>query len=247
MGYEKSIGDEMHNPVNRDNFHNLWRELDAEREGKQWSRDQLARKIAQLSGQEISSKTLHDRMSYGRRVPWSEASWVIKALDLDSDLWKKRWSHAEAIRRTGVSSDVESAMPPPTVHMSKSDLALDSMVDTRAKPGSRRRIIALSGIAAVVVAGIAGIWWHVGASDGMGENAAIACAVVAVPHSYVFRSPGDSKPLTIKLRGERITFPREIIESIGPDGHKYRLVRAPTRTSFEYAYMLSETLKITPC
>src|SRR5512133_2191035 len=80
-------------------FAALWRELDEVRESRRWSRDRLTRRINALGGGRLSAKTLHDRMSKGRRVPWDQIRLVVLALELDEPAWRERWCRAE--RRRG--------------------------------------------------------------------------------------------------------------------------------------------------
>lgn len=67
--------------MGEETFAGLWRELDEVREAKGWTRERLARRVGALSGRERSPKTVHDRMSNGRRVAWprpagSSRSWT---------------------------------------------------------------------------------------------------------------------------------------------------------------------------
>jgi hypothetical protein len=230
-----------------DGFATLWRELDSERTARQWTRACLARKVSELSGRAISSKTVHDRMTNGRRVPWSEARWFVRALELDGDLWEKRWVQAGEARR---KDDDNSTADSPGPKAATASAARKCEPDSAALSGAGKRFVKLrrpwvAGLACIAVVAVAVGAWTV--LNGGEVNPVMGCAVVAGTYAEVFRSPGDPDPLTIKLRGERITFPREMRETAGPDGRKYRMVRTPTRTTFGYAYALSGALKAVPC
>jgi hypothetical protein len=77
-----------------ESFAALWQQLDRERQARGWTRDRLARRTSQLSKQPYAEKTLHDRMAQGRRVPWDQVVWIVRALELDEQSWKRRWEQA---------------------------------------------------------------------------------------------------------------------------------------------------------
>jgi hypothetical protein len=209
----------------------LWRELDAQRAAKRWTNARLTHEVVKLSGQPCSPKTMHDRLRHGRRVPWSEARWVVKALDLNEDAWSARWAGAEDRRRGTANAE------PATTETSST--------------GGRNRLsrtVLISGISAVagVVVLIIVLVWPQPPPD-VEHRELVGCALVAVDRADVYRAPGDPASLTTKHRGERITLPRDDSEVTGPDGRRYRLVRAPSRTPNGYAYMLADTLTLIPC
>ncbi|GAA0384552.1 hypothetical protein Acor_47650 [Acrocarpospora corrugata] len=234
MDNEVNVGVDTDSVVVNAGFAALWRELDREREARQWTREQLARKVGRLSGHPVNAKTVHDRMSNGRRIPWSEAKWFVQALELDSRAWEKQWSGAEEARRNrGAEPAQQSPIQEPPILPD---------VKSPARNRTRFRVVISSACLVLVIAGIS--WYATSAGN---EKAAISCAKVIVPYTHVFRSPEDLDPLTIKLRGARITFPREIPEHVASDGRRYRMVRTPTRTASGYAYMLSNTLGESTC
>jgi hypothetical protein len=82
-----------------ESFDALWQELDQERRARGWTRGKLARRTSQLSRRPCAEKTLHDRMSQGRRVSWDQVVWIVRALELDEQSWRKRWENAVVTRR----------------------------------------------------------------------------------------------------------------------------------------------------
>jgi hypothetical protein len=248
-----------------DSFPALWRALDQERKAKGWTRDRLARRI------ERPLNTVHDRMRYGRAVPWAEGRLFVEALGLDVDVWKARWQRAEERQHDSgserPSAEPESAMssderPHPEAEQKGSGDGEaredgDGHGEARDEGGARaavtpparrphRKVVILFGAGVIAVAAGAGTWWLV--DDGEPKQPpGVSCAEVKAEYADVFRSPGDEEPLTRKLRGDEITLPRSVAERTGPDGRHYRMVRTPTRTSSGYAYMLAGTLKSARC
>jgi hypothetical protein len=250
-----------------EDFSILWREIDDARAAKDWTLDRLAREVARLSGQASNHKTLHDRIHNSRRIPWSKAYWIVKALELDTDVWRERWERVEGHPRMGAplieatapeqakgregnayeqpdAADQQSTHIP--VHV---PLHQQSQVQAGA-PTRRERVLhaILIGFAGAIIGAAATgltIWWTIRPEVSTTES--VDCAIVAVPRADVFRGLGESEPLLTKSEGERITLPHSIPEILGTDGRQYRLVRTPTRTPSGYAYMLAETLRSIPC
>ena len=240
-----------------DSFPALWRALDQERKAKGWTRDRLARSI------ERPLNTVHDRMRYGRAVPWAEGRLFVEALGLDVDVWKARWQRAEERQHDSgserPSAEPESAMSSDERQRAEAEQKGSGGGDGEAREDGgtgvavtppprrpRRKVVILFGAGVIAVAAGAGTWWLV--DDGEPKQPpGVACAEVKAEYADVFRSPGDEEPLTRKLRGDEITLPRSVAERTGPDGRHYRMVRTPTRTSSGYAYMLAGTLKSARC
>jgi hypothetical protein len=258
--------DDVGRPPGGDSFPALWRALDQERKAKGWTRDRLARTV------ERPLNTVHDRMRYGRAVPWGEGRLFVEALGLDVEVWKARWQRAEE-RQEGSGSGRPPSAEPHSATSSDERPRAEAQeegkgegeskgegsgeaedredggtraADTPPPRRPRRKVVILFGAGVIAVAAGAGTWWLV--EDGKPKQPpGVACAVVKAEYADVFRSPGDAEPLARKLRGDEITLPRSVAERNGPDGRHYRMVRTPTRTSSGYAYMLAGTLKSARC
>lgn len=225
-------------PAEIDDFPMLWRELDRTRETRRWTHSRLAHEVERLSGQACSPKTVHDRMRHGRRVPWSEAVWFVKALDLDEKTWSARWAGVDDRRRG-------TAIPTPPTETAP--VAEQPPVTEERRRPSRAVLPSwiIAGTAIVVLAAL--LLWQKTRREPDNPSDLLACALVAVDSADLFRAPGDPLSLATKVKGERITLPREESEVTGPDGRRYWLVRAPSRTPNGYAYMLADTLTLIPC
>jgi hypothetical protein len=248
-----------------EDFSILWREIDDARAAKGWTLERLAREVARLSGQESNHKTLHDRIHNARRIPWSKAYWIVKALGLDTDRWRERWERVEG--RLRMSAPLTEATAPEHAKGRKGNayeqpeaadqqpthMPVPTHQHPRAPAGAPTRqrrvrhaiLIGFAGaIIGAVVTGLT-IWWTTWPEAGNVEL--VDCAIVAVPQADVFHRLGESEPLLTKKAGELITLPHNVPEIPGTDGRQYRLVRTPTRTPSGYAYMLAETLRSIPC
>jgi tetratricopeptide (TPR) repeat protein len=135
-----------------DSFATLWRELDATRERQRLAREALAARINKRFGPgSLSVKTLHDRMAKGRRVSWHEMRRVVLALDLDERRWKRRWEHAEDLRRGGAIARphppaIPRELPRPSAHFTGRQSEL-----------SKLRALLGGGAGAVVISAIDGM------------------------------------------------------------------------------------------
>jgi hypothetical protein len=241
-----------------EDFGSLWHELDQERQSLRWTRRKVAQEISQLSGQQVATKTVHDRMRYGRRILWSEACWYVQALGLDVDLWQQRWERAEELRRAGqAASDPEKQESSDRPEQGSTpglsptpEPAAEPPVErpaTAPAPTSRRRRIVVNlgaGISGAIVVTV-GFWGYNALTNDKPD--ALACARISVRDAGVYRSPGAAKTITTKLRGEKISYPREMPLRTGQDGRRYRMVRTPTRTPSGYAYMLVDNLRSSDC
>ena len=236
-------------------FTALWQDLDRERQARGWTRDRLARRISQLSQQPYAKKTLHDRMAQGRRVPWDQVMWVVRALDLDEQAWKQRWEQADKTWHRDRSSPQPLTKPDtsPRHGDAAADLALTPTAPSSASSMPAPLRFWRSRLASVVFGFVTGvivtlmIEWATGtnwlAKD---HSRTMDCALVSLPTADVFLTPDAPEPIFTKQLGDRITLPIDTPATATADGERYRLVytrRAPSG----YAYMREDALTSIPC
>jgi hypothetical protein len=216
-----------------ESFAALWQHLDRERQARGWTRDRLARRTSQLSKQPYAEKTLHDRMAQGRRVPWDQVVWIVRALELDEQSWKRRWEQANNTRHR--DRDQSGSQPPAEPST------------TPKQPFWRSRFaIAASGFLAGVAVTLIMVWVIDIAWLSNDRSQSLSCALVSSPAADVFLTPNDPEPLFIKQRGDQITLPIDTPATVATNGDRYRLVRT-SRTRSGYAYMREDALTSAPC
>jgi hypothetical protein len=237
-----------------ESFATLWQDLDRERQARGWTRDRLARRTSQLSQQPYAEKTLHDRMAQGRRVPWDQVMWIVRALELDEQSWKQRWEQANNTPHRDRSSPrpavIESSTP--VDHFgTTADADLTSTAPPSAgsmptwSPFWRSRLAsAVAGFAAGAAVTLLALWSMDWITNDRSQPT--ACAFVSPPTADVFLTPDDPKPMFAKQRGDRITLPIDMPERTAANGDLYRVVRT-RRAPSGYAYMRANALISVPC
>lgn len=235
-----------------ESFAALWQDLDSERQARGWTRGRLARRTRQLSQQPYAEKTLHDRMAQGRRVPWDQVMWIVRALDLDEQSWKQRWEQANNTRHR----DRSSPQPMAESSTTPSDSGTTAYALTPMAPSSARSVpspspfwrsrfaSAVSGFVAGTAVTLITIWamnWL--AND---RSQPTVCALVNPPTADVFLTPNDPKPMFAKQRGERIRLPANMPPTVTANGDRYRVVHT-NRAPSGYAYMREDALTSVPC
>lgn len=233
-----------------ESFAALWQQLDRERQARGWTRDRLARRTSQLSKQPYAEKTLHDRMAQGRRVSWDQVVWVVRALELDEQSWKRRWEQANNTRHR--DQDQSSSQPTPTLAAAERVISPERRQSsppstTSNQPFWRSRFaIAASGFLAGVAVTLIMVWVIDIAWLSNDRSQSLSCALVSSPAADVFLTPNDPEPLFIKQRGDQITLPIDTPATVATNGDRYRLVRT-SRTRSGYAYMREDALTSAPC
>lgn len=238
-----------------ESFAALWQDLDRERQARGWTRDRLARRTSQLSQQPYAEKTLHDRMAQGRRVPWDQVMWIVRALELDEQSWKQRWEQANTTRQRDRASPQPMTEPStaPNHFGPTADSALTPTAPSSAKympapsPFWRSRFASnvFSFVAGAVVT-LMTVWAASMSWSTNDRSQPIACALVSSPTAEVSLTPDDSKPMFTKQRGDRITLPADTPATVATNGDRYRLVRTK-RAPSGYAYMRDDALTSVPC
>lgn len=235
-----------------ESFAALWQDLDHERQARGWTRDRLARRTSQLSQQPYAEKTLHDRMAHGRRVPWEQVMWIVRALELDEQSWKQRWEEANNTRQRDRSGPQPIAEPgTPTDHFGiTADAALTPTAPSSPRsmptPSSlwrSRFASAVAGFLAGAVVTLMTVWGVDWLTNDHSQPT--NCALVNPPTADVFLAPDDPKPMFTKQRGERIRLPIDRPERAA-NGDRYRLVHT-NRAPSGYAYMREDVLISVPC
>jgi hypothetical protein len=239
-----------------ESFAALWQDLDRERQARDWTRERLARRTVQLSQQPLSEKTLHDRMTHGRRVPWDQVVWIVRALELDEQSWKQRWEHANNARHRDRPSPplIAESNPTPNHFGPTTGTHLTPTVPSSAEPMPAPSPLWRSRIASAASSFVAGaavtliIVWVTGANWLTNDRPPPdTCALVSPPTADVFLSvTDDPKPMFIKQRGDRITLPLNMPTTVTADGNRYRLVHT-MRAPSGYAYMREDALTSVPC
>lgn len=236
-----------------ESFAALWQDLDRERQARGWTRDRLARRTSQLSQQPYAEKTLHDRMAQGRRVPWDQVMWIVRALELDEQSWKQRWEQANNTRHRDRSSPQPMAEPSTTPdHFgTTADAALTPTTPPSARsmpapsPFWRSRFAsAVFGFAAGAAVTLMTVWGMNWLTNDRSQPT--VCALVSPPTADVFLTPDDPKPMFAKQRGERIRLPIDTPEKMTANGDRYRVVHT-SRAPSGYAYMREDALTSIPC
>jgi hypothetical protein len=204
-------------------------------------------------------------MKQGRRVSWEEFRKVVLVLELDERMWKQRWEQAERIPRSATKSKLSPASARnPTAPRHLGDAGMTTV--TPAQSNTYRRqlprwvrrppwivlVLALFPVGAAVLGG--GVMMS---REPAGHPATparhspvavdVACAVVTTSTANIFRAPGVGELRGVKYRGDRVVLHRDVDDEDGPDAHRYRAVRTPTRTASGYAWMRADALMETPC
>lgn len=238
-------------PADEESFAALWQDLDRLRRTRGWTRAQLARRIGKLSQQPCSEKTLHDRMSQGRRIAWDDMRWTVLALELDEQSWKRRWQRADDAWHKGRTSRQPSAESSTTSPVDQHDAVIGPEFPSTTPPsvGSMpvlrwHRRLQFAGASVTAVLTIVILAYFMNRSEQ--DPPQVACALVSTPTADVFLTPDDPSPIVTKKRGDRITLPVDPRVTVGADGHRYRIVRTP-RTPSRYAYMREDALTSVPC
>jgi hypothetical protein len=235
-----------------ESFAALWQDLDSERQARGWTRDRLARRTSQLSQQPYAEKTLHDRMAQGRRVPWDQVMWIVRALDLDEQSWKQRWEQANNTRHRDRSRPQPMAGPNTTPNDSGTTAyALAPMEPSSARsvpipsPFWRSRFAsAVFGFVAGTAVTLMTVWAINWLTNDRSQPT--VCALVNLPTADVFLTPSDPKPMFAKQRGERIRLPANTPPTATANGDRYRVVHT-NRAPSGYAYMREDALTSVPC
>lgn len=237
-----------------DSFDALWQDLDRERQTREWTRERLARRASQLSHRPLSEKTLHDRMTQGRRVPWDQVIWIVRALELDEQSWKQRWEQADNSRHRNRSSPQPRAEPnagpnssDPTANTASTPMASSSarFFPVSSQFWKSRFATAVSGFFVGVGLTLM-IVWAVNMNWFGNDRPAMDCALVSSPTADVFITPDDPEPIFTKRRGDRITLPIDTLATVTASGDRYRLVQT-NRAPSGYAYIREDALTPIPC
>lgn len=239
-----------------ESFAVLWQDLDRERQAREWTRERLARRASQLSHLPLSEKTLHDRMTHGRRVPWDQVMWIVRALELDEQSWKQRWEQADNSRhrnrsnpqpRTGSSTAPNSSGSPADTALTPTTSSAARSLPVPSQFWRSRFATAVSSFVVGVVLTLMIVWAaDIGWLGNDPPQAVVDCALVSSFTADLFITPGDPEPIFTKRRGDRITLPIDTLATVTASGDRYRLVRT-NRTPSGYAYMREDTLTSIPC
>lgn len=237
-------------PVDEESFAALWHDLDRQRSIRGWTRARLARQISKLSQQPCSEKTMHDRMSHGRRIAWDHMRWTVLALELDEQSWKQRWQQADNAWHKDRTSRQPSAEPRPmdqpcttTGPELPSTTPPSHETWSMLRPHRRLPFVGVGVAAGLIIVILA---YFMNRSEQDRPQPAVACALVSTPTADVFLTPDAPSPIVTKKRGDRITLPVDTPVTVSPDRHRYRIVRTP-RTPSGHAYMREDALASIPC
>lgn len=210
----------------------LWRELDQIRQERGLTYGQLHAKVG--GKEQISVKTLTDRLRNGRKTSWEDIRLVaVRGLGQDEAQWKAKFDQAAKQDKERVA---EQRSP-----------AAQADVPTPTAPLWNRRRVGIAVLAGVGALGLLAVFvWPVGFSR-VASGQDVGCARVNDGTVRVYQVPGERRSSFLKYQDERIRFPVPPHEVTNSDGLRYRQVLTPSRYD-GYGWILSETPNLTdPC
>jgi hypothetical protein len=204
----------------------LWRELDQVRQERALTYGQLHAKIG--GKEQISVKTLTDRLRNGRKTSWEDIRLVaVRGLGQDEAQWKAKFDQAAKQDRERVAEQRSPA----------------AQGDVPAPLWNQRRV-GIAVLAGVGALGLLAVFVWPGGSSRVASEQDVGCARVSDGTVRVYQVPGEQRSSFLKYQDERIRFPVPPNEVTSSDGLRYRQVLTPSRYD-GYGWILSETSNLT--